>query len=957
MPPPGASLVIPPAAVAAGGSQSKIYLPEINRMIPANAKYNPQQGLSQKSALLCPNIYLYDHYTLSEKLKTFNSIVGPFALGKIVAVPNGRKMVDTYTIKYHHVHKEGDMDGWVTELPKTNLIKTYLVEGVERANKLHWRYKESKIKRTTSNVAKNRKSTTRKKTKTMPSRVEEINTTLLSGILEEENDSDYDTTNDEDDERESLVPENTSTNADSSGDEGSECDVLDSAFDQVAPHELNAEEVISPNENTTDEDDIENLYLGGSWKWNNWEPHDIDDSIDGPTEHDHYSGPHGLKPNMCRRFFTVLQCLFETTAMDRDFFVRLCCESNKYARKVMKERNTSLFLGHKWNNISVTEMIHLFEIMLRISPEPRKMGGYESYFVEDQSITLCNGYSTSLRGYNAWAKDIMTLLRFKQIRSAFRSECNRFDPNDKCYQLRWFLRKFNFMAKKTFYLGPNASFDEGGIAMRSRFCPVRQYNKDKPAKYRVDFFILSDSRDYFIYHLDVYQGKNVANIDIHPSVRRLPTTQKAVANAILKSKINNDKDGCRYLFMDNRYAAPQLFALMLTNYNIRGVGTCKANRLGFESDQLQLKRDAPRGSYERLHDKRLGMIITRWKDSKNLQTVSTVMKHGTQMVKRRNDANLLDVECPNDIVLYQQNMGGVDRGDQHRTVGARFSNVAHFKKWYKKAFLGVADFSLLQAFTAWNLSVDQMHENRRGNAEVKRRKLIKWQFYSVLAEELMMYVDSNEDEETMGLSKSSVNRTMQGHVPASYFSFDKEERTSRPLCMICSMDEMARAQVLQLTRSKSKNRKFARRTKYIVKCMHENCPIVAHATIQDNGKVSSLPCFGGMTCFEIAHHPRCKDLFTVIKRKGKTYCRTIPSHGIVQEIKDLYSSELPRRSTREKPKPLRGKVGRPPTTITTKTDLRTDFDSPLSGATSTLASNTANVATTRTVTRTRQQKK
>ena len=173
------------------------------------------------------------------------------------------------------------------------------------------------------------------------------------------------------------------------------------------------------------------------------------------------------------------------------------------------------------------------------------MGGYVSFFVEDQSITLGNGYTTSLRGYNAWDKDIMTLVKFKQICSAFRSEFNQYDHHDKCYQLQWFIRKFNFMAKKIFYLGPNVSFDEGGVAMRSRFCPVRQYCKDKPAKYWVDFFILADSGDCFIYYLDVYQGKNKANI--------------------LKSKINDDTYGCRYLFMDNRYAAPQLFALMLTN--------------------------------------------------------------------------------------------------------------------------------------------------------------------------------------------------------------------------------------------------------------------------------------------------------------------------------------------------------------------------------------------------------
>jgi len=51
-------------------------------------------------------------------------------------------------------------------------------------------------------------------------------------------------------------------------------------------------------------------------------------------------------------------------------------------------------------------------------------------------------------------------------------------------------------------------------------------------------------------------------------------------------------------------------------------------------------------------------------------------------------------------------MGGVDRGDQHRVMGAGFSNVAHFKKWYKKAYLGITDFSMLNIFSAWNLSVE-----------------------------------------------------------------------------------------------------------------------------------------------------------------------------------------------------------------------------------------------------------
>ena len=106
-----------------------------------------------------------------------------------------------------------------------------------------------------------------------------------------------------------------------------------------------------------------------------------------------------------------------------------------------------------------------------------------------------------------------------------------------------------------------------------------------------------------------------------------------------------------------------------------------------------MQKNPERGTFKRLIDPRLGMVITRWRDSKTLQTVSTEV------------------------------MGVVDLGDQHRVVGAGFTNVAHFKKWYKKAFFGIADFCLLQAFTAWNLSIDA---SDRKSSESRRKKIVKW---------------------------------------------------------------------------------------------------------------------------------------------------------------------------------------------------------------------------------------
>ena len=121
------------------------------------------------------------------------------------------------------------------------------------------------------------------------------------------------------------------------------------------------------------------------------------------------------------------------------------------------------------------------------------------------------------------------------------------------------------MTKHTCVFGPNVVFDKGEVDMRSMYCPIRQYTKDKPAAFRVDFFILADFEHYFIYHLDVYQGGNKANIDIDRKLHHPPTTKKVVANTVIKSGISNDPDGCQYIYMDNRYANPQLLVIMETN--------------------------------------------------------------------------------------------------------------------------------------------------------------------------------------------------------------------------------------------------------------------------------------------------------------------------------------------------------------------------------------------------------
>jgi len=220
-------------------------------------------------------------------------------------------------------------------------------------------------------------------------------------------------------------------------------------------------------------------------------------------------------------------------------------------------------------------MYRFLGILLRISLNPVDGGGYTSYFSDrDFCIRLSSipHDERSIPGTRGFVSMLepeyrMSLNRFKQIRGAFHPEDKALanGSSDKCYMLRNAMNELNAASCRNYVPEANLAFDEGGIACRSRYCPVRQYNKDKPDKFRVDFFILAGSVSHIIYHIDVYQGRNAANIGICEEFVNLPTTMKAVLNAVYQSNIGeggSDVGGYRVVSLDNRYQCPQLAYLL-----------------------------------------------------------------------------------------------------------------------------------------------------------------------------------------------------------------------------------------------------------------------------------------------------------------------------------------------------------------------------------------------------------
>ena len=272
---------------------------------------------------------------------------------------------------------------------------------MERANVIDYRFAKKKTRKKkscnngTSNISVNQESV-------------QNDSVFLGAILNENTD---DTNN-------GLENMPCDNDEDSLSDDGSDCNLQESTFEKDVDEDKNGRSPVVDlvdNENEID-------YMDKKWAWNSWRDIVDDDEIPGPPENYRYNGPHGLRKGIANSIDTVLQCIMRTTAMSLEFFERLAAQSNKYTRNDMKSRSSTLYIGHKWENIRAGEMIRFFGIMLRISLEPRKMGGYSTYFTDASTIHLDSDYFIQLRGYNAWAKEIMPLIRFKQIRSAFHPE-------------------------------------------------------------------------------------------------------------------------------------------------------------------------------------------------------------------------------------------------------------------------------------------------------------------------------------------------------------------------------------------------------------------------------------------------------------------------------------------------------------------------------------------------------
>ena len=86
-----------------------------------------------------------------------------------------------------------------------------------------------------------------------------------------------------------------------------------------------------------------------------------------------------------------------------------------------------------------------------------------------------------------------------------------------------------------------------------------------------------------------------------------------------------------------------------------------------------------------------------------------------------------------------------------------------------------------------------------------------------------------------------------------------------------------------------KARKYSRRLGLLSICTDPNCNVIAHSWCPAESMMHLLPLFKGLSCFEIAHHEHCEDVFVEIEWKGQKCTGSLRKNPKYEKITNLCS--------------------------------------------------------------------
>lgn len=158
-------------------------------------------------------------------------------------------------------------------------------------------------------------------------------------------------------------------------------------------------------------------------------------------------------------------------------------------------------------------------------------------------------------------------------------------------------------------------------------------------------------------------------------------------------------------FFDNFFTTIPLIQA-LQQQGIYGTGTCRINRL--QGAQLKLKSEKQlkkegRGACSVVSNAE-NLTVTRWLDSSVIHMASSCVGQSPPDVAQRwskKEKQMLNIQRPFSVKLYNQHMGGVDLMDQ---CVAMYPHRRKNKRWYIRVFFHFLDVTTVNAWHLYRMS-------------------------------------------------------------------------------------------------------------------------------------------------------------------------------------------------------------------------------------------------------------
>ncbi|XP_067623316.1 piggyBac transposable element-derived protein 4-like [Eurosta solidaginis] len=313
--------------------------------------------------------------------------------------------------------------------------------------------------------------------------------------------------------------------------------------------------------------------------------------------------------------------------------------------------------------------------------------------------TFRNYWSTDSDMGVPYIANVMTISRFEEIRRNLHFSDNSKEPRrtdinyDRAYKIRPVLEHFNRAFQSSMTNTKTQAIDKHMIKFKGHNI-MRQYVKNKPIKWGFKLWCRADSSTGYLFQFDLYTGRKNSG----------PKTRLG-ESVVLQLCENLQGIGCE-LYFGNFFNSPNL-QYKLKKLNIKACGTVRSNRK-YMPKQVPADKNMKKGDIFTTSSN--GISFIKWMDNKAVVLLTNFLSPiptTTVKMRTRGSGEKMNVTCPEVVVKYNRNMGGVELMD-HKKACYEVDRKAKIK-YYLRLIFDMMDIAMNNSYIIYC----KLHEAKR----------------------------------------------------------------------------------------------------------------------------------------------------------------------------------------------------------------------------------------------------